>query len=788
MPEAIDSVHVFGVRHLSPAGAWHLRELLDHIKPEVVLIEGLADADDLISDITHRSTKPPIAILAYTEDLPVRTLVYPLAQYSPEYQAIVWAKKNRKKAKWIDLPSDVFLALDAVTHLEALPESAESDPDIDKSDENPEEDKSAGVADETQDSPTPRVSLYQHYAELAGEKDYDTYWERNFEHNLSLDSYRLAAYEFGRNLRELDRQPELSVAENLIREAYMRRCIQETIDSGVAADKIVVVVGAYHASALGSDLPPMTDPEFASLKRRSSKLTLMPYSYYKLSSQSGYGAGNPAPAYFDLLWQSLQQDDLPELPNKYLSMVARDMRERGTHRSTAEVIEGVRLSRTLSALKDGTAPTLSDLQDAAITLIGHGQPISIRDTLHEIEIGSAIGSLPKGVSQTSIQDDFERQLHRLKLEKYRVGESQELGLDLRENRQVKTEEAAFIDLNRSSFFHRLRVLEVPFVKRLPSRQSSATWAESWSLKWTPESEIALVEAVLLGETVELATAYKFKSIIEDCTSLATAAAVVSDACQCRLLNAMDSARMHLQSLAATSSKFDDVAFATAHLSRVVRYGDVRKFDTEPLVPLIETLFTQASLSLYSATNCDDNAVRNMMHAIDELNKVALEFHEQVDEELWIDKLLQLSDSDDRNPLLSGYACAILLERGAMENDTLSKEVARRISPGIPADLGAGWFEGLAQRNRYALLARQAMWQQLEDYIASLDEEQFRRALVFLRRAFSAFNTGEKRTIAENLGEIWGVHENISSELLEKPLSEEEQQSIDDLNDFDFDDL
>ena len=37
-------VNVFGVRHLSPAGAWHLRRYLDEVKPERVLIEGLADA------------------------------------------------------------------------------------------------------------------------------------------------------------------------------------------------------------------------------------------------------------------------------------------------------------------------------------------------------------------------------------------------------------------------------------------------------------------------------------------------------------------------------------------------------------------------------------------------------------------------------------------------------------------------------------------------------------------------------------------------------------------------
>ena len=90
----------------------------------------------------------------------------------------------------------------------------------------------------------------------------------------------------------------------------------------------------------------------------------------------------------------------------------------------------------------------------------------------------------------------------------------------------------------------------------------------------PESEIQLVEAVLLGETVELATAYKFKSQLETCTSIADAAAQVRDACQCGMMKSMDLARRRLQELAATSSEFIALAAAGWQLSLVVRYGDV----------------------------------------------------------------------------------------------------------------------------------------------------------------------------------------------------------------------
>ena len=87
-------INVFGVRHLSPAGAWHLRRYLDAVKPELVLIEGLADATELIPQITRDGTRPPIALLAYTDSLPVRTLIYPMARYSPEFQAMCWADEH----------------------------------------------------------------------------------------------------------------------------------------------------------------------------------------------------------------------------------------------------------------------------------------------------------------------------------------------------------------------------------------------------------------------------------------------------------------------------------------------------------------------------------------------------------------------------------------------------------------------------------------------------------------------------------------------------------------------
>jgi hypothetical protein len=191
--------------------------------------------------------------------------------------------------------------------------------------------------------------------------------------------------------------------------------------------------------------------------------------------------------------------------------------------------------------------------------------------------------------------------------------------------------------------------------------------------------------------------------------------------------------------------------------------------------------------LIDASGCDNSAANVLLDSIDKMNQVVLKHHHIIDEKLWLDKLLELSERDDRNARLSGFACAILLEQNIISGEQLSAEVSRRLSPGIEPDLGAGWVEGLSLRNRYALLSRLDLWRELAGYINSLDEEEFKRALVYLRRSFGYFSKNEKVKICENLGEIWHVNRDQVTEILsrERTLMKEK---IDELDDFDFGDI
>jgi Family of unknown function (DUF5682) len=757
---------IFGVRHLSPAGSWHLLQLLNDLMPDIVLIEGPSDLTDQLAHLCAKNTKPPIAIMAYSETVPIRTILYPFAVYSPEYQGIKWAQEHKRACRFIDLPSSVFLAIQEsrIQHIQADQATAES---ADQADELP-------------------VNVYQRIADLANEDSQETFWERHFEHNQSTGSYQLASAAYGSELRGWKDGDRLDEAENTLREAYMKYQIELAIAEGYAPEKIVVVTGAYHVAGIKNTVA-LSQEELAGLPAIPAQSTLMPYSYYRLSSRSGYGAGNKAPAYYELLWNSLNAESLEDTAYAYLSRIAKYQRQNGHMVSSASVIEAVRLSFALAGMKGFATPSLKDLRDSAVTCMGHGNFSEIALAVADTEIGTMLGSLPEGISRTSIQADFYRLMKELKLEKYKSTVAMTLELDLRENTRVKSEQAAFIDLNRSFFLHRLLMLGISFAKKQATTQSKATWAENWNLQWSVEAEIELVESVLKGETVELATAFEFKERIEESTSIAVTAKIIEDACMCGMPQSVQAATQALQNLAIDAASIKEIADTAYSLSVVIRYGTIRKFDDQSLIPILQQLFLRGCLIMVDNCSCDNKAVNDIITAMNLLNEVSIN-HDFLDSEGWIKLLMELSNRDNINTKASGFATAILLERGLIDNQLLATQVERRLSKGIPADLGASWFEGLALKNKYALIARLSLWEKLSEYLDTLDDEEFKRALVFLRRAFSNFQAKERSDIAENLGEIWGLNVQQVSDVLNRETTEQEQQMLSELGDFDFDDL
>ncbi len=774
---------IFGVRHLSPMGAIQLRTFINEVNPTAIVIEGPSDASALIEHFAHKKCRPPLAVLSFTKARPVRSILYPLAAYSPEWIALTEGLKRKALVRFMDLPASAFLATNAVSDEEDVrPESA-----------NPRSDSEAYLDDP-----------YTAIAELSGDPEHDVWWERTFEHNNNPQAYRDAIAAFGLELRNIRRNSEKREDETILREKYMRRVLREVLAQGHQPQRVVVVCGAYHGSVLTAEEPALTDQELAALPRVDCIHTLMPYSYARLSAQSGYGAGNNAPAYYQLLFEAEQSSQPEQLGYRFLSAVAGRLRARGHIRSSAEVIEAARLAHALAAMHgSATAPTLQDLVDGAVTCLGHGDRALIEQVSEEVAIGAEIGAVPDGVARTSLQEDFYRMFKDLRLEDYlkdkkqtvrgRAKEGDAAVLDLREDRRAATPASAFRDRSVSIFLHRLGALGIGFAKlersgsdpklaadpvAARSRRLAAenTFKEQWTAQWTPECEIALVENALRGDTIELACSSVLKEKLHLVEDLGDGAQIALQSMLGELQDVMDAAVVRVRELTVGDGGFASVANALRKLSDLATYGSVRSLKLETLAPLIEQLFLRATLLLPDAVRCDDDSSRIHGTAISDIQWVALTADPTknvLNIERWWAALATVTDDPFAHGYCAGTALALLLEQGQVPDELLDRRLGLRISvANNPGDV-AHYFEGLASRNRMSLLHKRSLWRSLHEFVEGLSHEQFVRTAVGLRRAFGSFELGENRRVAEILGEIWGGETAAITRAVETQLSREE---------------
>jgi Family of unknown function (DUF5682) len=735
---------VFGVRHLSPMGAVHLESFLSATDPTAVLVEGPSDASGLLAHLPASDTAPPVAILCFTHARPLRSLVLPLAAYSPEWAALTWAQRRGRVAKLIDLPAETWLSLQAAPV------------DATQSASSPSE----GTTAEGDDP-------YETIARLSGEPDHETWWEKTFEHTTSAAAYQEATYALGVGLRGQGGETPAARRVLVLREAFMRREIKRTLAEGHAPSRVVVVCGAYHAPALEEDGLALDDDQVASLPRVPTVQTLIPYSYYRLSLKAGYGAGNGAPGYFQALWEEARRGTQGRLPARFLTQIAAELRQAGALRSSADVIDAVRLGGALAALGEGrSAPTLRDLRDAAITCLGHGDSAAITRAFDKVAIGHAVGSVPQGVLRTPLQEDFYRSIDSLRLSEYlkdseRVihGATGKPWLDLREDHAGKRPADEGRDRRRSIFLHRLGALGIGFAADVTaaSDRARSTYKEVWRARWTPACEIELVDNALRGDSIEEAASHRLAEQLAAATSVTEAAALARRAAACSLPGVLASTLAATARLTTDAEDLPAIAAAAVEIAELGRSEAARGESTGGLATLLEQLFLRAVMLAGAAARSGIDATPAVSRALAQLREVTrlAPAKTALDTARFLRALDAIADDDRSNPWVVGVACALLLEQGALPTATLERRLALRIGPGAEPARGAAFFEGLTSQNRFALLAIRPLWEAMSAFVDALDDDAFLRASVSLRRAFAAFEPGEVRQIVATLGEVWG---------------------------------
>ena len=721
------SLHVFGIRHHGPGCARSLCAALSAVKPDVVLIEGPPDADDLLSLAKSESMRPPVALVLHPVDAPQRAVFYPFAVFSPEWQAIRYALDNGVPVRFMDLPQAVRFARD---------DSAEAA----RSAEDEGETESVAGAEAVEPGPVRRDPL-EMLAQAAGYTDHELWWEHQIERRenaADLFEAILEAMAAVRAETAPDPPPD-DAEEQALREAHMRTVIRAAIKEG--HQKIAVVCGAWHAPALAEPGPAKPDQErLRGLPRVKLAATWIPWTYSRLSYRTGYGAGVASPGWYGHVWASPDRAAV-----RWATLAARLLRSEDLSAPSASVIEVVRLAEALAAMRDLRAPGLAEMNEAILAVLCGGDTAPMLLIRRRLEIGEVIGEVPEETPSVPLQRDLVAQQRRLRLTP--SDEIKTLDLDLRGQ----------IDRDRSALLHRLAVLGIDWgTPKAASGKAAGTFHEFWELRWRPELAVKVIEASLWGNTVAAAAGARLRHEADRASDLAALCNLFAAAVVARLEEPVDHLLARIADQSAVAADVQNLMEALPPLARVARYGDVRGTESEHLLPILRGLLARIVVGLPGACRAiDDDAATTRVEGIGAVQRAIdlLELHDQRDQ--WRELLRALMQKDGVHGLVRGYCCRLLLDQRAIDTEDLARQAGLALSPANPTQSAASWIQGLLCGSGQVLLRHDALWSALDAWVVDLSQDTFTEIVPLLRRAFSSFSRAERRSMAETVRSLGG---------------------------------
>jgi len=768
---------LLGVRHHGPGSARAVRAALDAARPRVVLIEGPPEADALIPLAADEDMRPPVALLAHAVDEPGRSAFWPLAEFSPEWVAIRWALEHEVPARFIDLPATHTLAW-GKEDAEGELSGEEQPPDPTAETPTAETPSDETTSEESPSASDIRVDPLAVLAGAAGYDDPERWWEDVVEHRgvgerdafapfTALEEAMGALREtYGAGGHERD----------LVREAYMR--LQVRAAQREFEDDVAVVCGAWHVPALRQKAAVAADRALLKgLPKVKADLTWVPWTHRRLSRASGYGAGIDSPGWYGHLFGA------PDRPvERWMTKVAGLFREEDRIVSPAHVIEAVRLAETLAVMRGRPLPGLGETTDAVRAVMCEGSDVPLALVHDRLVVGDVLGEVPPGAPAVPLQRDLDRLQRKLRIKPEAL--ERELELDLRKE----------TDAGRSRLLHRLRLLRIEWGEPVASRGSTGTFRETWRLRWEPELAVRVAEAGVWGTTVLAAANAKAEADAIGAQSLADVTALAEHCLLAELPDALPVVMKVLADRAALDTDVGHLAQALPALVRSLRYGDVRGTDTGALTEVAAGLAERVFVGLPPACAAlDADAAEEMRRHVDAVHgAVALlgdapgagrgeaprpgDASAQDDGAAsrpghadasrpeqgnapalgprdlrgrWRAVLRTLSARDTVPGVIRGRAVRLLLDEGELGPDEAARLMGLVLSPGTPPADAAAWIEGFVGGGGGLLLVHDERLLGLVDaWLTGVPAEAFTDVLPLLRRTFSSYEPGVRRTLGE----------------------------------------
>ncbi len=812
------AITILGIRHHGVGSAKNVVEMLEKLKPDMILVEGPPELDAITKWVGEKDLKPPVSVLCYDENHPQRASFYPFAEFSPEWQALIFAKKNGIPVRMMDLPIGISWAMQdekmkqsAVNKSEFKVKNAVfssenaqntegshvhskgNNSTVNSFNSNKNASNTEGLSfdlkinqsnflnhkpfnsndlllkpiDENADFELPVAKdPIGYFAKIAGYDDSEMWWEHHFEQryapNTAAEHFEAVMLMMS-SLREHNIESALD-EENVWREAYMAQLIRQARSE--MYDNIVVVCGAWHGPAL-LDLD-KTEKEHAKILKKlpKSKLkvgtTWIPWTNSRLSMSSGYGAGIVSPGWYGHIWK--KPKDKGEL---WLTKVAQLFRQKKMDISTAHVIEAYRLAEAVSALRGLSRIGLLELNEATQTVMCMGDGILLELVKKELIVGHGLGKVPDSLPKLPLQADFEEKTKKWKLKQ--TADFQDIDLDLRKE----------LDLNRSIFLHRLTILGINWGKESGvSSKAKGTFKEPWRLQWKPEMLIDLIEKGIWGNSVDEAASKFLLDKASKTTSVSALSELIQAAIPAELFTAIELLLQKINDLATVSADILELMAAITPLAEVGRYGNVRKTDLVAINNLVEGLILRVCIGLPNACyGLDDAASQQTFEQIRRVNDAVRLLENPVLRAEWFKTLSHLTDKTGVHPIIRGCTTRLLFDGKELDTEGVAVKFSFALSTGNEPSFSAGWIEGFLKGSGMILLYDDMLWNLLYKWVAELQQDIFTELLPILRRTFSKYAVGERRQLGEkarrgvaaNGGSSVQFIENFDAELADSVL-------------------
>ena len=778
-----EPLYWFPVRHHSAAVARHVDRAIRQRRPKVIFIEGPADAQELIPFVVDKNTRPPIAIFSsYSDDdnvlglagicspsseIPARFACwYPLVAYSPEYVAMQAAQAIGAKVVFIDLPHHALIKSrqqreeEAARILEARPENAAPE-------EEPSEPRTSPTS--TDDNLIASSGFYQRLATVAGYKSWDEAWDSIFEISESdLEDFRRELATFCAAARATSDPERVRTDGTLERERHFSKTIRETLASQkVKSGEAMVICGGFHLFLDRDDsTPPPALPE------GSVYTTVMPYSYFRISELSGYGAGNRAPQFYQTVWELTEAGRSESLVAEHSIDVLKRVRRAGHGTSSADAISIHQHAGMLAGLRGRRTPILDDIQDAIITCCCKGNPddegLPLRRAIDEANVGTKIGKVTSKLGHLPIVNDFFSQVSDL-----------DLGESIGHERLVKRDldKRQTLDDRRSVFLHRLRFLEVPFASLTESQTtdlaSGLLFRERWSIKWNPKVEPHLIEQTLLGESIEAAV---FSRLREQLAVTAQQAGATCGAL--RRATDMDLPNLIVELQAAcglaidADPRFVSLAEAVGHLMVLDRYAVYRNINRTQLNDLLVRSFDRACFALPDVACAPPEQHEEIIAGLKSLAELLLRGgREDLDRAVFTSHV-QTAANESTVAFLRGAFLGLLAEMREVSSDELANQISAFALTTPERMVEAGDFiDGVMSVSRTSImLGAESLTAAIDELLRAAEWDVFLTMLPRLRAAFERLHDRQVDSLAGAVARRYGLSNDEGGSLTELKTS------------------